>query len=222
MNLQHTLSCAALSLSVAGLSLLTAAPAEAFTLTFENGDMFGGDAVFDLVGDPATSYNFDFLDVDGNSTGLGNYGNWGMNHGTGTFAPYVTGGLISEGYLIKSVDFATAGTSISSFLGYDKTQPGADATLASWWMDLENITYDDIVVGGTRVMGISGDAVFRSGNEVTGTAAFSTQIIRHKDNPHSISFDAVVKDVPEPTGVIGAGIAVTMMAGLRKRSKQNA
>lgn len=79
-------------------------------------------------------------------------------------------------------------------------------------MDLENITYDDIVVGGTRVMGISGDAVFRSGNEVTGTAAFSTQIIRHKDNPHSISFDAVVKDVPEPTGVIGAGIAVTMMA----------
>ena len=35
-----------------------------------------------------------------------------------------------------------------------------------------------------------------------------------------MSFNAAI--VPEPTGVLGAGIAVTMMAGLRKRSKQNA
>ncbi|USR91434.1 PEP-CTERM sorting domain-containing protein [Phormidium yuhuli AB48] len=220
MNLQHTLGCAALSLSFAGLSLLTAAPAEAFTLIFGNGDSFGGEADFNLLGDRSTSYAFDFLDVDKNPTGLGNYGNWGMTHGTGTFAPYSTNGLISDGYLIKSVDFTTVGSSITSFLKYDNTEPGADPTLASWEMDLKNITFGDFWLGTTRFIGIDGTAVFRSGNTVTGEAAFSTQLLRTKENPHTMSFNAAI--VPEPTGVLGAGIAVTMMAGLRKRSKQNA
>ncbi|NMG61034.1 hypothetical protein E1H12_21600 [Geitlerinema sp. P-1104] len=214
MNLQHTLGCAALSLSFAGLSLLTAAPAEAFTLTFENGDGFEGNALANV-----NDFDFEFLAFDGSSTFVdGDYGNFGIMSGTGNFAPYITFGGLSEGLLIKSADFAAV-TSVTDFMQYDESITNSGK--ASWAIDISNIKLYEHMDGNEGTRGITADATFRSGNTVKGVGALSTQFKPSISNPRAVSIGAKV-DVPEPTGIIGAGIAVTMMAGLRKRAKQNA
>lgn len=209
MNLQNQIKCAAIALSVASVSVLTSSPAEA--VTFNIGDRFTANSQFTLVGDPATSLHFDFLDVGGNTGGPGNFGIDNFT-ATGAFVDYTTGSQVRSEYTIQNVDFGSA-TEVASFLSFDDGLGGLD----EWSMDLTSINLvNDWTVGNIRFIDVAAKSLFTSDNVVVGSGGFQGLISINQIN-NTAQFDFEVTSVPEPMTLLGAGVAFGMMAGLLKR-----
>lgn len=183
MNLQQTLSCTALSVSLAGLSLLTAAPAQAF---MPEGDGFGG----------AGWWSADSQELK--------LGFWGVEGG----------GLLENGSLTENkLTIQLDNPSVDKFL----TGTGSDGQ--EWSVSLYNLSSEFGEINNSPSFTLWGDMLYESNNQqVRGNVAFTGQ---SNGDFRSFSVTGNLASVPEPTGVLGAGIAVAMMAGLRKRAKQD-
>lgn len=210
MKLQHQVQCATVSLSIASLSFLAAAPAQA--LTFSPGDRFTANSIFTIIGDNSTSLNFDFLDADGNAGGP--TGNFGIdNHtATGAFVPYTTGSAISPNYIIKDTDFGST-NQVFDFLHFNDGPGG----LSEWSMDLRSISVanDFKVSQNMRYVNIVAQALFKSDNQVKGTGGFQG-LIRIDQTNNTAQFDFETTAVPEPLTILGTGLALGI-GGLLKR-----
>lgn len=209
MTLLNQIKFAAVAASIASVSVLTSSPAEA--VTFNIGDRFTANAQFTLVGDSSTSLFFDFLDVNGQAGGPGNFGidNWTA---VGSFVDYTTNGAPDSRFTIQNVDFGSA-TQVANFLTFNDGLGG----LSEWSMDLTSINVvSDTALSNMRFVDIYATALFRGDNVAQGGGGYQGSIrIDHEFN--TAQFDFEVTSVPEPMGVIGAGVAFGMMAGLLKR-----
>ncbi|QJB28911.1 PEP-CTERM sorting domain-containing protein [Limnospira fusiformis] len=209
MTLLNQIKFAAVAASIASVSVLTSSPAEA--VTFNIGDRFTANAQFTLVGDSSTSLFFDFLDVDGNTGGPGNFG---IHNSTavGSFVDYTTGSQVRSEYTIQNVDFGSA-TQVANFLTFNDGPGG----LSEWSMDLTSINVvSDTALSNMRFVDIYATALFRGDNVAQGDGGLQGTI-RFNQESQTAQFDFEVTSVPEPMGVIGAGVAFGMMAGLLKR-----
>ncbi|MFO7028988.1 PEP-CTERM sorting domain-containing protein [Limnospira fusiformis CCALA 023] len=209
MTLLNQIKFAAIAASVASVSVLTSSPAEA--VTFNIGDRFTANAQFTLVGDSSTSLFFDFLDVDGNTGGPGNFGIDNFT-AVGSFVDYTTGSQVRSEYTIQNVDFGSA-TQVANFLTFNDGLGGLD----EWSMDLTSINVvSDSAVNNMRFVDIYATALFRGDNVAQGGGGYQG-LIRIDREFNTAQFDFEVTSVPEPMGIIGAGVAFGMMAGLLKR-----
>ncbi|TVU53145.1 MAG: PEP-CTERM sorting domain-containing protein [Arthrospira sp. PLM2.Bin9] len=209
MNLSNQIKFAAIAASVASVSVLTSSPAEA--VTFNIGDRFTANAQFTLVGDSSTSLFFDFLDVDGNTGGPGNFGIDNFT-AVGSFVDYTTASQVRSEYTIQNVDFGSA-TQVANFLTFNDGPGG----LSEWSMDLTSINVvSDSAVNNMRFVDIYATALFRGDNVAQGGGGYQG-LIRIDREFQTAQFDFEVTSVPEPMGIIGAGVAFGMMAGLLKR-----
>lgn len=209
MKLQHQVQCATVSLSIASLSFLAAAPAQA--LTFSPGDRFTANSIFTVIGDNSTSLNFDFLDAAGNAGGP--TGNFGIdNHtATGVFVDYTTNSAIDSRYIIRDTDFGST-NQVIDFLRFDDGLGG----LSEWSMDLRSISIvSDSMFGSMRFVNIAAEALFKSDNQLRGTGGFQG-LIRIDQTNNTAQFDFETTAVPEPFTILGTGLAFGI-AGLLKR-----
>ncbi|MDY7052385.1 PEP-CTERM sorting domain-containing protein [Limnospira fusiformis] len=209
MKLQHQVQCATVSLSIASLSFLAAAPAQA--LTFSPGDRFTANSIFTVIGDNSTSLNFDFLDHAGNAGGT--TGNFGIhNHtATGVFVDYNTSSGIDSRYIIRDTDFGNT-NQVIDFLRFDDGPGG----LSEWSMDLRSISIvSDSLFGSMRFVNIAAEALFKSDNQLRGTGGFQG-LIRIDQTNNTAQFDFETTAVPEPFTILGTGLAFGI-AGLLKR-----
>lgn len=206
MNIKQLNVQAAVPLTVMGLLTVMTPSAEA--VTFNPGDVLSGQAAFQVIGDSATSLNFDFLNEVG-QTGTG--GTFGVNFGsTGGFEAYINGGATTNpAYSIQDTDFGSI-TSITSFLSFDEGSGGRDP----WSMDWNNISItNDSTFNGIRFIDIVGDAVFRGSNTVSGTGGLAPVLTTGRANARvkvtqgGASFVYAVA-VPEPFTILGTVAAI--------------
>lgn len=228
MNIRQLNIQATVSLTAMGLLTVIAPSAEA--VTFNMGDQLSGNVAFRVIGDSASSLNFDFSAWNGNSnssvtgTPTGTFGV--LDTSTGAFEDYINYGATNHSaYIIQDVNFATT-KSIASFLSYNDGPEGKD----EWSMDWNNISIEsDSVLStsitskfATRFVTIIGDAIFRSTNTVSGSGGLTSVQSGSKakgvikiNQGGSASLDYTVDDVPEPFTILGTAMAFGF-AGLCK------
>lgn len=215
--------------AVAGAITLSSSSAQAFTFTPK--DHLSGTASFQLekagtlgVKDGTGSFfNFGDLSLSKSQRYSTSTGTFAVEEGsTGNFESYNTDGdKTNSSYIIRDFDFASVPFSITNFLSYDDGASGQD----EWSIDWNNINVDeDItkVVNGInyRDITLSGDALFKSGNQVSGAGSFATTI-RINQATGNATLEFGVKAVPEPASVLGLLAVGALGAGSLKRKKSS-
>lgn len=186
-------------------------PSQAEAITFSDGGDFNGSIQFlEVDGDVTNSSEFRFADGEGEYQDVGDYGEFGIGHSDGVFAPYQ-----GESGLIQSVDFDDIDDGVAEFLRFESPVSlfGNDDSLSPWSFDItDNVVMTPIADDSLRV---SADGVFRGPeDEAPGNFTLTTQ--GGGETTASFSSDVAV---PEPTGLLGLGVVAGVMAGLRRWTK---
>jgi PEP-CTERM motif len=204
--------------AVAGAITLSSSSAQAFT--FKSGDHLSGTASFRLE----NGSFFNFANLSNLSQRYASpTGTFAVEEGsTGNFEDYITfGDKTNSAYQIKDFDFSSVPFSIPNFLSYNDGSGGKD----EWSIDWNNIKVDKndpkVVDGITfRDITLSGEALFKSGNEVSGAGSFATTI-RINQTTGNATFEYGIKAVPEPASVLGLLAVGALGAGSLKRKKSS-
>jgi hypothetical protein len=155
--------------------MMASAPAQA--IIFAPGDFLSGNTSFKVIGNSATSLNFDFLNNGVAGTPTGTFGIDSTS--TGAFVPYINSAALNDtDYQIKDADFSTV-TSIPDFLSFNDGVGGSD----DWSIDWTNIVVKtDVSAGDLRFLDFDGLAVFKGSNTINGTGGLTGLITINKKN----------------------------------------
>jgi PEP-CTERM motif len=215
--------------AVAGAITLSSSSAQAFTFTPK--DHLSGTASFQIekagnlgVKDGNGSFfNFGDLSLAKGQRYSTLTGTFAVEEGsTGNFEGYNTDGdKTDNSYIIRDFDFASVPLSITDFLSYDDGAGGQD----EWSIDWNNIKVDKDITKEEngikfRDITLSGEALFKSGNKVSGAGSFATTI-RIDRATGNATLEFGVKAVPEPASVLGLLAVGVLGAGSLKRKKSS-
>ncbi|NJM96335.1 MAG: PEP-CTERM sorting domain-containing protein [Phormidesmis sp. RL_2_1] len=200
--------------ALAALSM--AAPASA-AVFFNNNDALNITGSYKA---PAATGFYEFLKLDGSSAAVGSYGNFGVqNDSTGGFAAFGTNGAVTATYDILSLDFTNPATYVGkTFLSLSN---GVDAF--TFKITEAAINQGSFAVGNMGGSLFSLKGIFASlDDENLGEGVLSGQFTGNRGGYSATLTVVESASVPEPSALLGLGLAAGTMIVIRRRQTVSA